>query len=1848
MINTMQATANLEETDDHSAFGSAVTYARHAAEFAGTAALSGIDGILNTGISAANTLGGTNYDQIDTKQVLEDNGFDEAAGVYSRHKGAADTLGFIGSSIIPYVGGMRVARAVMAAGTAGKYLKFAAGLGDIVDESRRAGVISDIARAGFGDAGANASRLSMISKGFATQAVENLFGEVANTIINNQAPAMESKSKDYMDAIAQHVEDPMTYLGLGVGTAIGGVAEWSKFSKDLRVKSGAVAAERNAKFGVSDVGDLKMSNGSKLMYALTRHGEIEEAIGSGLDANDMREATKNLASQKLIVEKYVHALTGDQAITSQMVPRLLEASKTDKGSILSTLVNMDSMKAARLDEETHGAASVRAISTYGQSVDDTAHELMDNMLSLGRIPQEHIDQLGGEEGFKKAYYQAAVDELKKNNGFTWAFSGVTALNHQQAASTKNVIAKLIEQNTGVVWHSPTMDELARVYQMGGDKAIVGTLRHEQGHVLANWLEKAVAEHPDSGLVNELVELSKLARPDHWNNVAKVREMQKAGTATQAAIDWADESEPYLYKSRELLADSFAVLNNADFGGKVRGKFPLATKLFHENGILERRFGGAKRVLDLKSGDMFNPNNMIDHTGSLTAADMGVEDMGKSNGGATHLIELSGGRYVVDVAKPYNPLTADARSGAAYFWHAMNNKFVDNPEGIAYGDLPKLTRGLDALRKGETKQVTIQIENGTKHEITFGDMLADELQRQKRDFVTKLSGSKTFDTQLGMERALSHKEIARITDVSDEFALGNYAADHLDSITNDVNQVRHVVVRWNAKLTKDYAGQQADIAFNDQLELARGYADVAATKVLGQFANLAPERSVETLERTAASQAGRVSANDRQGVMSRLFGGVNRDGSSAMGFSQRIGNMVSQASSFYTKRIDDQFQPLVAAINTDRAALAEYNVLDGWHRGHDAVYHYGDSLNPYKVLEGAETKFAAGGTPRQVASAEADVVKYTNVVTAIENSGLGDFFKNANGSMRLMSRKACDALTAVMDKENVTPADFQQWMLDFKGSSIKGSHVVDVQSPKVANFLNQFHEANTALVQDEQGLHTAMGKRTRRDTNRLYLGPTNTDRLPYHAYVIPKGNAIGAPQDVGMISALDAKGLQSKIARLQELYGDHVETVRLEDDRIRYLKAKEEYNANVKHGDLLTDSDMQRRGLLSEVAPEPDKLIVGEAVQHLKNSQLKNLRKAVQVKYAQEFAEWDAYANQTGVLARSRFAANKVNTKTNDPWTEAKRLALNLSANNTDSKYLGFQNAVDEQFTRAVNGVVRASREFFKTDYNKDMGAKLAASMKDYGYVGPLDESNSAAAHIWQNAGLRNRGALTRLATTLNGVLAKGMLGFDAANALANSLSMHVTIAPELRLLHKELSEAQSNKLFEYVSNEVPDTTHRMPSGAKVVFDAVDDFFRNKAVLQSYADKGLMHPDVHAQITHTQSIGEHLRELLNSPENATSATIDKVSNALHTIGQKLQVPTQWSEKYVTAVSLRAAELLIDRSGFQMSEATKNSMMMRFAQRVNGNYVASQRPQIAQGWFGNTAAMFQNYTINMMHNVFRYAGEDKRALLTMAGLQAGIFGTSSLPGFQTMNHLIYERHHGSSDLTSATTRSFGKSMGDWILYGAGSNFMKPLLGDGIALWNRGSVGVNIPTSFSELPMIKAGTTTMGALMDTMSGIAGGESLKSAVAYGLQRQALNRSLQGLGQMMSGEVTDAHKNRVADVDMGALAVATRLMGAKPMSEQIKLESFRRLQSYKAAEQDAADDAFTDVEYTMRAGDVPSDGMIQKAMSTYIEAGGHYPAFQQKLMKLMMHGSDSAMDKLAKKYQTPEGAYMANVLAQN
>lgn len=849
------------------------------------------------------------------------------------------------------------------------------------------------------------------------------------------------------------------------------------------------------------------------------------------------------------------------------------------------------------------------------------------------------------------------------------------------------------------------------------------------------------------------------------------------------------------------------------------------------------------------------------------------------------------------------------------------------------------------------------------------------------------------------------------------------------------------------------------------------------------------------------------------------------------------------------------------------------------------------------------------------------------------------------SNRLVDREAMKLVEAGTFDDLDSAVDY------IKTQGHRGEYVV--QNQQVVDFLAASRQINAERLGKQTTLLNAMGIARNLDDQVIYVPPVDTRRYPFFAFVVAK-ERIGASTDLAMITART----DDQLRQLAGKVGDEYEVI-FKNDTAKFFKAKGQYDYQMQINDSKVNSDLQRRGILGDFFPETRaENVLEDYVRWHGNASENLVRTAVQVKNRQFFSELNFLSEQFQAASISAARHTSILKKNiQDPFQDYIKTALNISKQGEYPLIDSLNEFVDRVGTTAYKAIDDAWTEF-RGGKGKDLVTLQRANdlAESYGLGSPY---KAMEEYLLANEKFP-RNLIKTSFQKANMWLATVGLRFDFANSLINIVSTPIMLGTELssiRVLTAKDPEL-AGKLAELTTTRLPGSPDiGVPTTSKLLFNAIGNFFgKDKAALiQRYRDNGDI-KDV-ATLYH-----EVLDDLAYQPHRAPSDWSKRVDAAIEK-GAKITGNT-FSEEFTRFVSAdvmrQLSEPLVQAGKMTLKE--QNAYISSFVNRVQGNYIYSQRPVIFQGTVGSAISLFQTYAFNVLQQLFRHVeNRDRRTLAVFTGLQSTLYGFNGLPFFDAINtHLIGSAAGNVShqDAYSFLPGAVNKELGDWMLYGTASAF--PLFGEkSPALYSRGDINPRhlsiVPVNPLDVPAVSASIKLVQSLVGFGKNVANGADLSGSFLQALEHHGWNRPLAGFAQVLAGQSTTSKGSLISAANdlettsflaripdrMVEFGGASRIMGAKPMDEAVALNQLYRNKAYEAMDRARIEAIGQAVKTKLAGNKMPDPEDMDGFMESYVNSGGRIETFSSTLQRWMKDSNTSIVNQMAMKLGSPYGKKM-------
>jgi hypothetical protein len=790
---------------------------------------------------------------------------------------------------------------------------------------------------------------------------------------------------------------------------------------------------------------------------------------------------------------------------------------------------------------------------------------------------------------------------------------------------------------------------------------------------------------------------------------------------------------------------------------------------------------------------------------------------------------------------------------------------------------------------------------------------------------------------------------------------------------------------------------------------------------------------------------------------------------------------------------------------------------------------------------------------------------------------------------------------------------------------------------VARVMEQWGAGQRNAMRQRTVIAEAYGTNKSFDQDILRAPAIDLRQYRIVAFVRPTGGKAAQDPTKYMLYAQSQEELATKVAAVRRDLGDDYVLVQKGEDA-EYFKALQEYEMGHEFRDLFADVSKTNRGRTADILP-PLGGDQSRALNDMISSTLRNreyaLRASVELQNAESLERLRRYGDYVDSTEKGALVKN-FTSRGSHIYTDTVALMLDLPSYkgqgmqlwnevNTavaqrGSKVIDFvsaQGTVIGEATRSIGRAVRKLAGKKPEVYQKDMDKEIAAinqMLEEKGFQSPLKDVTDL---ILQSSDPAVSASMQELSRSMSNLVSLTLLRADPAHSIMQLTSSVILSLPVLRELRQTLPEVAA-KMTSVVH---PTTGIAEPNIHKMYFKGVAKAFssnpENVKFREQLKERGIISDYIGQFLDTTDMSGFTGAHSLKQVQEKQSKVVEFIS--------KYSGHTASEEHARFALADAVKDMCVARG---IPEKEMWPIISNAVDKVHGNYIASQRPQLFNGVIGQNVGLFQTYFFNVMQHMTRHiATGDKKNLALMGGLQASMFGGQSIPGFNSLNALVANATGEDSDLYSITDANNPNSWSAYGMFGLASQAF------GIDFSGRGNLNPRyasiVPTEFSNLATVSTLTGAIGNLYKTAGMVADGNvSLGTALAHGLAHNGMNRPLQGLGTILQGAVTsNTGQVDVANANIdpaGNLAwgsMFSRLIGARPMDEAIVRSHFYRQASYDAAHRDA----MANIGASVQSGDVEDWGAVA---NEYAEAGGDLQQFNAFIIRNMQTASEGKLNK--------------------
>lgn len=821
---------------------------------------------------------------------------------------------------------------------------------------------------------------------------------------------------------------------------------------------------------------------------------------------------------------------------------------------------------------------------------------------------------------------------------------------------------------------------------------------------------------------------------------------------------------------------------------------------------------------------------------------------------------------------------------------------------------------------------------------------------------------------------------------------------------------------------------------------------------------------------------------------------------------------------------------------------------------------------------------------------------------------------------------------------------------------KAEDIINIDSPLVLNIIKDHIAVNGKRIHERRPIQATKNIIDNKDPDTLYFPNPDPVNFAHKAFVVD--STITGTGHMKMLHAASEIELDKLIASVDSDQW----TVITKGAGERWKKAIGEFKLEETLNENYINAGLHKSGVSAAWNPKTDaETLINDLRDWHKYQETALVREAVGAKYSKQFEELkrlaensgDIIDSSTGFASLSRQSAENAD----NPFMSYIRTSLNIS-NTAKIPARVFQNWLDHKVSVGWNTILNAyskTHSIEELDTINGMWDKFGIKTGYYDAV-----TASLANHI------ADKGALSTFARRGNAILASLILRPDTLNAINNTIGSFVLSVPETQWLINAIKSGNADAvgdLAKLANITVPGTGEQLFSTTKLFHTAIKNFWgKNTPLKKEYLANGwtTRHLAEIETITDGLSIAESIS---SSSFNGIITNVYNKSMKFFEKAEKVsgnKVAEEFT-RFVAADVMRQITDVAIKHGI-INKAEAGTYINTFVNKVNGNYLASQRPMMFHGPVGTAVGLFQTYQVNFLQQMLTHIsrGEAKNAGMIL-GMQGTIYGMNGLPAFQALNTQLIGALPGNEnneDIYSTLYRNTSKESADWFMYGMGSNLpglIHPDLKSN--LYVRGDINPRqitiVPTSIEDLPIISASTKFFTNIKTMYNRTVAGGNPWNVLLQGLEHNGVNRPLAGIGAILESFGNDESRSYstsksgalIATNELYSLVNLTRLLGAKPLDEAITSDFHFRAMVYQAKKSDDIRNLGSVLRTKLIGKQAISDEDFQDFNKAYVGLGGKQAGFNRFYMNVLSSVDNARANIVIKNLKSPTSQRMQALL---
>lgn len=1175
---------------------------------------------------------------------------------------------------------------------------------------------------------------------------------------------------------------------------------------------------------------------------------------------------------------------------------------------------------------------------------------------------------------------------------------------------------------------------------------------------------------------------------------------------------------------ELLSDVATHLGSAKTGYVAVKKFPIIAKLLDKTGVAALRpFNATSAWYNVNTGAVLsNIFPRAQDIGTVTASGdiitvAGIQSAFQFKSNVAH---YEGYLQMVKDWQKFKTGLHPALEVSAH-WAAAAQQGVTK-EIVQATDLPRIEAYVTNVGKTTLNDNPLKIMyEGKVYEVNRAEARDVLLQQKEASRAAMQAAGRTAE------------EISVVLNTDMKYALGHSSDGAILMDRMDYTKAEHVKLKYKAYDMKevDQAARTFD-GLAKRIEIERGLREKAAIDVMSR---LGVYDKLELMPAEDLALAKRLSQTEQK---AGLLTSAHTEFNSLRSFAANVGSIMNTIKDKLRLNITDAMHAMYEALGKvdNFAGRAQLSLFLNLARRKD--------FHVVELRNNGEYSHAA-------------------IDSQVYRAMLRDMQKDMPADMPLEGMKNVAELADKQLRDKLSNvAAIKQIMAE--GEQGEAAMLL---SPDVGSVVSWHMKQNAEYIRNDRQIAQMRGSYYTADPAVFYPPPRSIKGTPFVAFVKPVNPESNLPSYM-LYGATQAE-LDSKIAYAAQKTGKLYRVVDRKDVT-SHKRMKGEYEKGKVFNEWDFDSTLRNMGKASDYLPNPDAYAV-ENLDLLRNWHHNKTEfqamAAVELKYADTIQSLrgadDAHVK---VPVGERVGPSSI-------YEDTVNIMLDKGSEKSamGKLYTKVQDAFDVIGSKVLDNIggqlVKAWRKARGRELNVAEFERITKELEKQGFENPYSSLESYLSRSVNISDNRSAAALSRVFNTM---VAGLTLRLDPLNSFIQAVSTPILLSAVVREALVAAPPPGRTAIAQALHVMNPVSGVAEPSANKVMANALKTIFTDegKALAEQGRKRGILTDETRQFLEAADTSSLNGRHTIQDLQKA----VDKVMD----FGSKIS----WhrlSEDFTRRWVMNAMWDIAKKSGLDDDAAW--AMVRSGVDKVHGIYRAHSRVQLFNGTIGQSIGLFQTYMFNMAQYLARGIQDGRgKDIVTSAVLQSSIFGIRSLPGFGMLNNAVAQTNSGNLDIYSLAGSEHDPSgIASYFLYGAGSN----MLIIPTDAYSRGDIAIRhstvLPLNPLDWPAISIIAKAITNIYDAAKAYSAGADAVNAVAYGLAHNSLNRPLQGIGVALLGNVTTQQGTPLLtnsnfdgyskEEGFNWAALGARILGGKPKTEAIALDSYYRRVAYQSAQ---------------------------------------------------------------------------------